>query len=397
MALAKAPLIHSGCGNDLFEFPAVINLCKLFITSDTLGLHIALALKRRTIALFGPTSANEIEMYGLGKKIISKSKCYCCYKKDCGAMQWIRVDEIIKEARNLIKEKISIVVTSFKEPNLDLAIKSILNQKINYNYEIIVVAPDKEAELLVRDYSKKYNIKYFKDPGKGKSYALNLLLGKIKGNLIILTDGDVIVGYNSINEIIDAFKNPLIGIATGRVISSNKKTNKLGYWSHLLADAGAHRIRKKLFLQNKFLECSGYLFAFRNGIIKQFPLDVAEDTIIPYMFYIKNYKIGYAEKAIVYVKNPDNVKDWIKQRKRTAKAHETLTKYYPNFPRVKSFLNEIKFGVFAALGYPMNAREMYWTVQLFFVRAYMWFLTLAESKLLKKQYQDAWEKIHSTK
>jgi len=105
MALAKAPLIHSGCGNDLFEFPAVINLCKLFITSDTLGLHIALALKRRTIALFGPTSANEIEMYGLGKKIISKSKCYCCYKKDCGAMQWIRVDEIIKEARNLIKEK----------------------------------------------------------------------------------------------------------------------------------------------------------------------------------------------------------------------------------------------------------------------------------------------------
>src|SRR3989338_4049047 len=24
MALAKAPLIHSGCGNDLFEFPAVI-------------------------------------------------------------------------------------------------------------------------------------------------------------------------------------------------------------------------------------------------------------------------------------------------------------------------------------------------------------------------------------
>ena len=108
-------------------------------------------------------------------------------------------------------------------------------------------------------------------------------------------------------------------------------------------------------------------------------------------------KIKYVEKAEVYVKNPDNVKDWIKQRKRTAKAHETLTKYYPNFPRVKSFLNEIKFGVFAALGYPMNAREMYWTVQLFFVRAYMWFLTLAESKLLKKQYQDAWEKIHSTK
>mgnify|MGYP001611469491 CR=1 FL=1 len=292
---------------------------------------------------------------------------------------------------------ISIIITSFNEPNLENAIKSTLNQNINYDYKIIVVAPDKEAQNLVKKYSKNYNVKYFKDLGKGKSYALNLLLKKVKSEILVLTDGDVILGNNSINEIMELFKDKKIGVVSGRPIPQEKKNNKFGYWSHLLADAGAHRIRKDLFNEEKFLECSGYLFAFRNNIIKEFPLDVAEDAIIPYLFWKKGYKIGYAEKALVYVKNPNNFKDWLKQRKRTAKAHETLTKYYPNFPRVKSFWNEIKFGFFRALGYPRTIKEMYWTILLFFARFYMWILTLTESKLLKKQYQDAWERVHSTK
>ena len=36
-------------------------------------------------------------------------------------------------------------------------------------------------------------------------------------------------------------------------------------------------------------------------------------------------------------------------------------------------------------------------ILLFLARFYMWILVLTESKLLKKQYQDAWERVHSTK
>ena len=287
---------------------------------------------------------------------------------------------------------ISIIITSFKEPILEKAVEAILSQKINYKHEIIIVAPDENAKTL----AKKYKIKYFRDPGKGKSYALNLLLKRLKSDILILTDGDVYLGNNSINEIMKLFKDPIIGVVSGRPIPQENKNNKFGYWSYLLF-YGAHKIRKKLFHENKFLECSGYLFAFRNNVIKSFPLDVAEDSIIPYMFYIKGYKIGYAEKAFVYVKNPDNFKDWLKQRKRTAKAHETLTKYYPNFPRIKSFWNEARIGFFWALGYPVTIKEMYWTILLFFLRAYMWILALAESKFIKKTYHDAWERVESTK
>ena len=53
------------------------------ITGDTLAMHLSLALGRRTIVLFGPTSAAEIEMYGLGEKVVPHMECLSCYKPKC--------------------------------------------------------------------------------------------------------------------------------------------------------------------------------------------------------------------------------------------------------------------------------------------------------------------------
>ncbi|MGB9613113.1 MAG: hypothetical protein ACPL4K_02915 [Candidatus Margulisiibacteriota bacterium] len=37
----------------------------------------------RTTSLLGPTSAAEIELYGLGEKLTSSLVCQTCYKKGC--------------------------------------------------------------------------------------------------------------------------------------------------------------------------------------------------------------------------------------------------------------------------------------------------------------------------
>jgi ADP-heptose:LPS heptosyltransferase len=83
MAQSKVPLIDVGCDNPLRRFASLVGACHLVITGDTLAMHIALALKCRTIVLFGPTSANEIEMYGLGEKIVPSMDCLSCYKPKC--------------------------------------------------------------------------------------------------------------------------------------------------------------------------------------------------------------------------------------------------------------------------------------------------------------------------
>ncbi len=46
-------------------------------------MHLSLALGKRTVVLFGPTSAAEIELYGLGEKVVPKMECLSCYKNSC--------------------------------------------------------------------------------------------------------------------------------------------------------------------------------------------------------------------------------------------------------------------------------------------------------------------------
>ena len=398
LKLTRSPVITTGCGNDLLEFPALISVCSIFITTDSLGLHVALALKRKTICLVGPTSSAEIDMYGLGKKIVAKSKCVCCYKSTCNSMDKIDLKEVFYSINTILIQKITVLITAFKEPNIDKAIESVVNQKTRQNYEIIVSAPDEETLDIVRDYSKKYkNINIMEDPGKGKSYALNMAFNKINTDILILTDGDVRISENAIEEISNLFLDPQIGCVTGRPVPVETKNTKYGYWANFLFGA-AHRWRKEAFANESFIECSGYLFAFRKKHIDKIPLDVAEDSIIPYYFWEEGYKIGYSEDALVYVKNPDNWKDWMMQKTRTAKAHETLDKYtdIKITPRLKTFKNELK-GIHWALGYPKSIKEMFWTIQLIFARLYMWFKVFNDLKLRDKHYKDAWERIESTK
>ena len=47
--------------NSVEEFISVVNLCHGIISTDSLGLHIALALKKKTVALFFSTIENEVE------------------------------------------------------------------------------------------------------------------------------------------------------------------------------------------------------------------------------------------------------------------------------------------------------------------------------------------------
>jgi len=80
---SRGLFINTGNDNPLPRFAALVNLCDVLVTGDTLALHMALGLGRRAVALFGPTSASEIEMYDLGTKITPPVACYCCYRSQC--------------------------------------------------------------------------------------------------------------------------------------------------------------------------------------------------------------------------------------------------------------------------------------------------------------------------
>jgi heptosyltransferase-2 len=79
----RASLFDAGCDNEVRHFAALISCCSVVVSGDSLAMHIALAMDRRIVVFFGPTSHTEIELFGLGEKVIPNLDCLVCYKQEC--------------------------------------------------------------------------------------------------------------------------------------------------------------------------------------------------------------------------------------------------------------------------------------------------------------------------
>lgn len=73
--------------SNLYEYIDWINTNKIIITNDSLGLHIALALGKKVVALFGPTSSKEVFFYN--SQVIDKK-----------SMLEIEVDEVYEKVKS---------------------------------------------------------------------------------------------------------------------------------------------------------------------------------------------------------------------------------------------------------------------------------------------------------
>lgn len=76
-------IIDAGCQNSLADFIGILNCCDVVVGLDSLAMHLAIALKKKVVAIFGPTCPQEIDLYGNGKIVVAESDCAPCYRQYC--------------------------------------------------------------------------------------------------------------------------------------------------------------------------------------------------------------------------------------------------------------------------------------------------------------------------
>lgn len=104
-----------------------INSCRIIVTSDSLGMHIALALKKKVVILMGSTSWVEIESYNRGTIFKSQLPCSPCYKKSkCNVtpscMDLITPERVYSEIMKLDVNKSKLEV---QDPSKQVTLQSI--------------------------------------------------------------------------------------------------------------------------------------------------------------------------------------------------------------------------------------------------------------------------------
>lgn len=105
----KSNVIDTTHSTSLVDFASLINICDVTVTGDTVGMHLAIALKKPVVALFGPTPAQEINLYGRGIKLVGKVDCINCYDqfpcdKNPTCMETIAPDEVFDSILSLINK-----------------------------------------------------------------------------------------------------------------------------------------------------------------------------------------------------------------------------------------------------------------------------------------------------
>jgi heptosyltransferase-2 len=88
--------------SNLNEYMDWVNSCRILISQDSLCIHMALALRKKIVGLFGPTDPQEIYSYGNARIVQPRHKCEFmpCYNPSClgelNCMDKIAVDDVVE-------------------------------------------------------------------------------------------------------------------------------------------------------------------------------------------------------------------------------------------------------------------------------------------------------------
>jgi len=209
-----------------------------------------------------------------------------------------------------------------EEANIGRLLQAVMDQRFVETElrEIFVVASgctDNTEQIVQEFIGKDSRIELIvQRQREGKASAINLFLERASGEILILESGDTLPDKDTFERLVMPFKNSRIGMTGAHPTPVNGRDAFIGYSVNLMWS-----LHHKIALMTPKL---GELVAFRN-IVKRIPSDTAVDEAsIEAIVRKAGYDLCYVQDAIVHNKGPENVKDFIKQRRRIAAGHKHL-------------------------------------------------------------------------
>lgn len=232
-----------------------------------------------------------------------------------------------KNCKDESRIDVSIGICAYnEEQNIRELLNSILEQKTDkVNIEEIIVicdgSTDRTKELAEGISQNNRKIKLINLQRRcGKYAAINKFFESAEAPILALSSADIILEKNAIEKLCLPFLTEHgIGIVASRPLPINPADTFLGF----VVNLQWHLHHKLSMLQPKF----GELIAFRN-IIKNLPPTLVDEEQIASIVKTSGYGLKYIPDALVFNKGPENIKDFLIQRRRIYAGHLLLKKKY---------------------------------------------------------------------
>jgi cellulose synthase/poly-beta-1,6-N-acetylglucosamine synthase-like glycosyltransferase len=235
--------------------------------------------------------------------------------------------------------KVSILISVFNE-------EEVISDKINSIYkttypinkiEVIVGSDDSSdnTNRIINELKKKFrNLHFFEfNERQGKQNIINKLYSKTIGNIIILTDANVMFVEDTIFELIKHFKNENIGLVDSMMINSQDSINKKGISiqesSYISREVNIKKYES--LLNGTMMGPFGGCFAIRKELFSEVPANFLVDDFFINMNILKNGKKAINNlNAIVYEDVSNNIKEEFRRKVRISAGNfQNLIKFFP--------------------------------------------------------------------
>ncbi len=181
---------------------------------------------------------------------------------------------------------------------------------------------------------------YHKDERGGKIGAMNRGMQFVKTDIVIFSDGNTMLGKDSIREIVNLFKDPSVGCVSGEKRIAGKDADVAAsagegiYWKY------ESTLKKWDFELYSVVGAAGELFAIRKPLFQEVEQDtLLDDFIISLRIAMQGYRIGYNPNAYAIESASENVKEELKRKVRISAGG------FQSVARLKPLLNPFKYGV----------------------------------------------------
>lgn len=225
---------------------------------------------------------------------------------------------------------VDILMSCHNEENiLYKSVESLANQ--NYeNYKIILIDDGSDDNTI--DQMKLAKLKLNRHieiiqlaANMGKAHALNVGLSKSKADFILCVDADSITASDALGYLVDSLlAEPQLGAVTGRpvVLNTVNLISKLQYIEYFLNVDCIKRAQA--YFCKLILTVSGVLTLYRTDTLKSIggwnEQAMTEDINATWKIYDVDLRCGYVPEAICYIRVPETIRGFVKQRIRWSRG-----------------------------------------------------------------------------
>lgn len=246
-----------------------------------------------------------------------------------------RIKSDFYEAGDPNLPRVSLLIAAFNEEEvIEQKIESIYTSSYPVDKLEVLIGSDKSTDRtneIVSELTGRFpDLKFFPfNQRRGKGNVVNDLFERSAGDIVVLTDANVMLEEGTIFEMVKFFRDDKIGLVDTRMVNTNMHPSGISHQEKTYISREVHIKQNESILWGTMMGPFGGCFAIRRELYSPVPKNfLVDDFYINMKVLEQGYKCINNLEAVVYEDISNNLKDEFRRKIRISTGNfQNLRKF----------------------------------------------------------------------